>query len=157
MRIEIGDVVRRASWPPRPCPVRNGAPSFHPALLSMRVFLPTLLAALVVLAGCDAIEPAPSDLADAAPAPYRIDGPSLVVDGSCDTFTVEDASGVPQAAYSWTVSGSGYLTNATTSSALVLATAPSSYLVSARVGSPSGPFVSKRVSVIYNPRGTAEC
>ena len=123
----------------------------------MRVLPWTLAVALVALAGCDASDTASADHAAAAAAPYQIVGPGSVRAGSCDTFTIESSSGVPQAGYNWSVTGNGYLTNASPSSALVLATAPGSYTLRANAGSPYGTIVSKKVFVTYNPRGTVEC
>ena len=125
------------------------------------------VAASVSLLACDAAGPEASapevalssdaTTADAVLHRYRIDGPSSVIAGSCDYFTVEDASGNSQSTFNWKVSGSGYLTAATTSRSLVLATAVGRYTVSANVGSASGPRVSKTVSVRWNPQGTVEC
>lgn len=111
------------------------------------------LALAFVLAGCDAT--APSASADAAPAPYTIVGPSFVKAGECDTFTAQDASGNPVTVSDWTVSGSAYLTNETSTSAFVLAEyGGSSYTVKALI---QGAWYSKSVRVSYNPAGTYEC
>ena len=123
----------------------------------MRFRLPLLVPflALAVLAGCDATDPSAS--ADAAPAEFRINGPSSVTVGDCDTFTISDPYGNPQSGYNWTVTSGGYLTASGTGSAFVLATSAPRYTVSARVNSPLGPLVSKTVRVAPNPDNTAEC
>lgn len=118
----------------------------------MRVLSLTLAVALLALAGCDAT--APSASADAGAA-YTIVGPSFVKAGDCDTFTAQNASGGTATVSDWTVSGSGYLTNETSTSAFVLAEySGSSYTLKALI---QGRWYAKTVRVRFNPAGTYEC
>ena len=121
----------------------------------MRLLLSALLVALVALSGCDAV--APSETASAKQVHrFRIVGPSSVIAGSCDTFTIEDTYGNPQTGSNWQVQGDGYLTNSNAASAYVLATGPTTGHYTLKV-TVQGSSVAKSVNVFPNPKNTAEC